>query len=52
MYNGELLYKLSSHNNEVKCFRIDYLNNMLVSGSWDSSIKIQKLTEMGFEVKR
>ncbi|EGR30688.1 hypothetical protein IMG5_125790 [Ichthyophthirius multifiliis] len=52
MFNGELLHKLGSHSNEVTCIKFDYLNDMIISGSWDSSIKIQNLNEKTFEIKR
>jgi len=38
--NGEIVSKLHSHSNEVTNIRIDYLNKLLISGGWDSCIKI------------
>ena len=50
--NGEIVSKLHSHSNEVTNIRIDYLNKLLISGGWDSCIKIQHLSESDSEIKR
>ena len=49
---GEKLNQLAPHNNEITGVRIDLTNKMVVSSSWDSSISIQKETELGYELKR
>ena len=49
---GELIKKLASHTNEVANVKIDYTNNIIVTGGWDSCLYIQKENQLGFELKR
>ena len=41
-HNGNIYCRNKSHLNEITCMDIDYANKMIISCSWDSSIKIQK----------
>lgn len=41
-YNGNVYCKNKCHINEITCLEVDFVNKMLISCSWDSSIKIQK----------
>ncbi len=49
---GELLKQLVSHSDEVTSIKVDYLNRLIVSSSWDASIKIQKEVKDKFKVFR
>ncbi|KAL4438771.1 hypothetical protein ABPG74_013444 [Tetrahymena malaccensis] len=50
--NGERIKFLNNHSNEVTQLKIDYVNKLLISGGWDSTIKIQQLSEETVELKR
>lgn len=49
---GELLQPMNSHSNEVSSVKIDYLNRLIISSGWDSSVQIQQEIKDKFKVKR
>ena len=49
---GELLQMMNGHTNEVSAIKIDYINRLIISSSWDSSVIIQKELKDKFKVTR
>lgn len=49
---GELFKQINSHTDEVSALKVDYLNRLIISSSWDSSIIIQKEVKDKFKVLR
>ncbi|EGR31432.1 hypothetical protein IMG5_109710 [Ichthyophthirius multifiliis] len=53
MFNGDLLFQLDSHQNEVSGLKVDFINKMLISCGWDSIVKVQQILQNGkVELKR
>ncbi|EGR34417.1 RNA recognition motif protein, putative [Ichthyophthirius multifiliis] len=51
--NGEIVQNLNSHMQDVSHIKIDHLNKLIISSSFDSSILLQKqTTTQNFELQR
>lgn len=50
--SGELQLDVKGHKNELSFIRMDHANEILLTSSWDSNIKIFKKTKTGFELMR
>lgn len=52
--DGTLCNELISHQNQIKFFRVDFVNSLYLSASLDSTIKVQKenVKNKGSELRR